>query len=378
MIPLDRLDIEQREFIDNSLYKSSNKWIVGFPGSGKSVLLIHILATIRAKEPNAKIHIVFFTHALQQLYITGFYELNITQKNITMGTYIKYEKRPFSCDYILCDEVQDLTAPVLKKMKENASRIIVCGDPNQSIYERDPSTNVRVVNPEEIGGIINANKYPLNTIHRLSKSIVKMISKLLPNMGILQAKNNAKKTNVTGRFIKFEMEEEEVNYIINSAFEAISLPGESVVVLFPTHEDILRFSCQYAKIKNIKNWVMHKNSWGKTDYASFNNHFYKNKLHYIGNGFGNLWKANKEGFLILMTYHSSKGLDFDNVYLPFVNEDANITNETLFMVALTRTKETLFISHTKNSHTYFSAIKDEFTEVPVNADQNDNIFDIDF
>jgi superfamily I DNA/RNA helicase len=49
-----------------------------------------------------------------------------------------------------------------------------------------------------------------------------------------------------------------------------------------------------------------------------------------------------------MTYHSAKGLDFDYVYLPMVNEDMYIhSNENaLLLVALSRSKSGLFISYT--------------------------------
>jgi superfamily I DNA/RNA helicase len=53
-------------------------------------------------------------------------------------------------------------------------------------------------------------------------------------------------------------------------------------------------------------------------------------------------ESNKD--IIVMTYHSSKGLDFDNVFLPFLNNSLFISpynEETLFMVAITRSKKNL-------------------------------------
>jgi ATP-dependent exoDNAse (exonuclease V) beta subunit len=64
-----------------------------------------------------------------------------------------------------------------------------------------------------------------------------------------------------------------------------------------------------------------KNSWGKPDYGDLNRHFKSNgiKLQFIGSGYGSLSDAEQNKEAILMTYHSSKGLDFDNVFLPFLN-----------------------------------------------------------
>ena len=41
IIPENKLDAQQRDFIDNVNIESENMWIKGFPGSGKSVLLVY-------------------------------------------------------------------------------------------------------------------------------------------------------------------------------------------------------------------------------------------------------------------------------------------------------------------------------------------------
>jgi superfamily I DNA/RNA helicase len=54
-----------------------------------------------------------------------------------------------------------------------------------------------------------------------------------------------------------------------------------------------------------------------------------------------------------MTYHSSKGLDFSNVFLPFLSWDLYIDRykpDTLLMVAMTRSKKNLCLSYTGNIH----------------------------
>ena len=38
------------------------------------------------------------------------------------------------------------------------------------------------------------------------------------------------------------------------------------------------------------------------------------KMQYVGNGYGNFSENDRR--IILMTYHSAKGLDFDNVFIP--------------------------------------------------------------
>ena len=69
---------------------------------------------------------------------------------------------------------------------------------------------------------------------------------------------------------------------------------------------------------------------------------------YVGNNYGSLSDADRENKVVLMTYHSAKGLDFDYVYLPMANDDMYIHSniDSLLLVALSRSKSGLFISYT--------------------------------
>ena len=389
MIPVDLLDNEQRDFIFNRIKEKDNQWISGFAGSGKSVLLMHTLAYIKEKEPSASVHIIFFTRSLEQMYKVGIGELKINAVRVTFETYISYEKRlgnavkanqkvPYY-DYILCDEVQDLTKSVLEKMTKNSGRLYVSGDPNQSIYEEDPQTGKPVVNINEIGTTVNASEYKLTTIHRLTQSVIKLISQLIPSMDILKAKKNAKKVDVTARLANFTSNVKEVEYVMDSAFEAVSV-SKSVVVILPTHDDLLNFASEYCELKNDFPWKRVDNRWGKPDYGKFNAFYNKLKVHCIGNGYGDLVQATRQGKVVLMTYHSAKGLDFDSVFLPFLNDKADIRGETLFMVGLSRSKETLTLTYSGNMHPYLESIKGDCNDISetINTDKDDDDFDFDF
>ncbi len=389
MIPVDLLDNEQRDFIFNRIKEKSNQWISGFAGSGKSVLLMHTLAYIKEQEPSASVHIIYFTHSLEQMYKVGIGELKINAVRVTFETYISYERRvdkaiksnqkaPYY-DYILCDEVQDLTEYVLKKMTENCGRLYVSGDPNQSIYKNDPQTHKPVVNINEIGTAVNANEYKLTTIHRLTQSVIKLIAQLIPSMEILKAKKNAKKVDVTARLASFPNAISEVEYVMKTAFEAISV-GKSVVIILPTHNYLLSFSSKYCELKNGLSWKIINNKWDKPDYSQFNNYYHKLKMHYIGNGYGDLIQASQQGKVVLMTYHSAKGLDFDSVYLPFLTVNADIRGETLFMVGLSRSKETLTLTYSGTMHPYLKSIKSDCNDISeaININKVEEDFDFDF
>ena len=138
----ESLDTQQKDFLkklkDNH-YVGQNIWIKGFPGSGKSVLLVYAIKYLLNNEAtqNAKILLVVCTHSLIELCKAELAELNITNvKIVTMYEFLKTKRK---YDYIFCDEVQDLTSRILIKMKDQTRyMLIVAGDSNQSIYSKDP------------------------------------------------------------------------------------------------------------------------------------------------------------------------------------------------------------------------------------------------
>jgi superfamily I DNA/RNA helicase len=341
---------------------------------------MHTLAQIKQREPNSSVLIIYFTHSLKQMFIVGMNELKINQRNVHFSTYISYEIKSLSTrhfDYILCDEVQDLTPEVLSLLRENSNKLYVSGDPNQSIYDRDPRTGREVVKIGEIGQETASEEYKLTTIYRLTQSVVELISSLLPSMNIFKAKTSAKKDDVTARVAKFATISDEVNYVCEKARDALSV-GESCVVILPTHDDIINFSRLYAELNNQLSWKTSFNDFAKPDFGEYNQFYHKLKLHVIGNSYGDLWRANKEHKIILMTYHSSKGLDFDNVFLPFLNEDAAIHNETLFMVGLSRSKDSLTFSHSENPHAFLNSVYSECHDITSTLTTNQSTDDFDF
>jgi superfamily I DNA/RNA helicase len=105
---------------------------------------------------------------------------------------------------------------------------------------------------------------------------------------------------------------------------------------------------------------------------------------YIGNGYGSLKEAETRGLGVQMTYQSSKGLDFENVYLPFLNQDLFITyndarSRTIFMVAMSRSSKNLTMTYSGNLFHYVRNFKHQCIEIDANAPVNsDPSTDFDF
>jgi len=296
-------------------------------------------------------------------------ELNLPDSIPVMTYYEFVDRNNERFDYIFCDEVQDLPARVLYAMNNRARKVIVAGDSNQSIYDTDPRWQEPVVNPNQVGDIINARAFSLNMIHRLTRSIINAVQKILPSMNIWEAKRDLTKQDVNIRLCEASSEQEEVKYIYQEALKGANV-GDTSVVLFPTTNSITKFTNLVLSANGKSQWSEKKNNFGKPDYGDLNRHFKSNgiKLQFIGSGYGALKNAEQNKEAILMTYHSSKGLDFDNVFLPFLNTHFYLhpsNAETLFMVAMTRSRKNLYLTYFGYTHDLVDKFKSECTEISI-------------
>jgi superfamily I DNA/RNA helicase len=369
MIREDQLDPDQREFINVESKKSGNIWVKGFAGSGKSVLLIHSLKSVLQKESNAKIAVVVYTHSLIDMFKTGMKEMNIPS-SIPVMTYIEFcDRNTQNFDYIFCDEVQDLPSRVLYAMNNRSRKVIVAGDSNQSIYDTDPRWNEPVVNPSQIGDIINARAFSLNIIHRLTRSVIAAAQKILPSMNIWGAKRDLTKQDVNIRLCEASNEIEEVKYIYQESQKGANV-GDTSVILLPTLNMISKFANQVLSANSKPKWDEKKNNYGRPDFGDLNKHFKNNgiKIQFIGSGYGSLSDAERNKEAILMSYHSSKGLDFDNVFLPYLNNSFYLhpsNANTLFMVAMTRSRKNLYLTYFGYTYDLVDKFKAECTVISI-------------
>lgn len=382
-------DQQQIDFIDNITKNQDNTWIQGFAGSGKSVVLVHSLVNIINNNPSATVCIIVFTNSLVEMFKAGLEELKVPtshngKRNIFITTYHKFIQKEMKFDYIFCDEVQDMTRSVLENIKNRTlKQLIVAGDSNQSIYDKDPNSKEFVVDVNEIGNLTSSEPYLLETIHRLTKSIVEAVSSLLPNLNILSAKQNRTDTDVSVRLAKGQDKKQECEYILEEANNALSA-DQSVVILLPYHDTIEKFINLVLEIKNIAPWDAQQNlnQYNRPDYSKLHNYLkqYDLNIEYLGNGYGDLYNANNQNKIIIMTYHSAKGLDFDNVFLPFLSTGTfyNSFSKTLFMVGMTRSKKNLYLTYSETKHQYLDSIKSNCKEIDINNNSNDDDFEFDF
>lgn len=368
IIPENKLDAQQRDFLDNVDVNRRNIWIKGFAGSGKSVLLAYTVKKIKSKSSNASILVIVFTKSLVEMFKAAFSEMGL---NVSIDTYYGFMKSNNRYDYILCDEVQDLVPRVIREMDSRSSHVIVAGDSNQSIYECDPQWKEVTVSPSEIGSLLNADSFELGIIHRLSRSIIDAVQRFLPRMNIFSSKRDMTKSDTQIRLCEAPSESKEVSYIMEQATKAVN-QGYTTAILIPSAQKIINFVNQALRDAGKPEWVEQTNNWNKTDFGAMNTHLRNNgiKMQYVGNGYGTFSETDHR--IIIMTFHSSKGLDFDNVFIPYANSSMYINSndslsKTLFMVAMTRTRENLYITYYGYPSDYLEAFKSNCSHIDIQS-----------
>ena len=365
LVPENMLDDQQRDFVENVDINQRNVWIKGFPGSGKSVLLAYTMKRIKRTAPNANVAVVVFTHSLIAMFKAAFAEMGVSAN---IMTYYEFMDGSSNYDYVLSDEVQDMTARVLATMNSRAKHVIVAGDENQSIFESDPKYREATVTPSQITSLLNCRDFELGIIHRLSSSIIAAVERFMPNLNIFTARRDMTKRNTQIRLCSANSPEQEVKYIIKEAQRAVNI-GDTAAILIPTQQKILEFFQMTLTALGKSQWSVQLNRFGKIDYNKLNSYLRTNgiKLQYVGNGYGSF---TEEGKICIMTYHSSKGLDFDNVFLPGLNQSLYINSSerlsrTLFMVAMTRSRNNLYLTHSGSRSAYLSNFADDCSRINV-------------
>lgn len=342
---------EQVDFRNQVWTEKGNVYVSGFPGSGKSVCLLYAVKTIRDKDPNASILFVEFTHSLIKMIEAALLELGLAK--IQVVTFFEFERKYKGLyDYIICDEVQDMSAELLELMKRRGKRVIVGGDPNQSIYEAMPNGDP-TVDPEKMKEILDPKTSELTILHRLNKFIIRGINSFMPQMRMLAAKSSMLKKHKPVYVWHCIDETDEVKRIMDDAKSALNY-GESVAILLPGHRKIEDFVNLYLQAMGKPTFDFTQDrQFGKPNYRLLNQYLKSHgvKMQSITNGFGSLVTDSDK--IILSTYHSSKGLDFDKVFMPFCNQGSGYEDDPrLFMVAMSRSRKDLILSYTTNMNRF--------------------------
>ena len=349
MVPFAKLGTEQRRVVDSVISTNEHAWIKGFPGSGKTIILVHCIKEIKSKAPETTICCVVFTHALKDLVKSG---LSVDYPDIPVITYFQFLEERKRYDIVVIDEIQDIPLSKLKSIQSYCKRLIIAGNTDQSIYKDG-------ISEREINAILHPSIYYLNVIYRLTENLKEVAQAISPQTLMSDAEVH-KGVNVDLLIAEGESYEEEVQWVFLTAFYNHTKLGNPAAILIKTHHEIKRFIHTILAYYGLS-----VNNYTKNNdfYEEFNKLMKQAELpyRYLGNNTGSLEESDFEEIIYIMTYHSAKGLDFESVFLPLLN----YTNESfmndedldrrLFFVACTRARSHLFLSYSEPSaHQYVS------------------------
>lgn len=312
-------------------------WIRGFAGSGKTVLLVHLIDRILAENDKARICVAVYTHALKDLIATGVPERY--RELVPVMTYHQLLAEGRTYDWIMLDEVQDIPAYELRRIKGLAKHIVAAGDTDQSIYKKCSTE-------EQIRACLDPQAHHLTVLYRLTQKIRDIAGCIMPNSGI-EAAATGRMQQVDVTLAHAESVDRENEWIWDN-LKKYSRVGEPAVVLLSRHKDVRCFVRYVCSVEGVP-----KPKVTKGDYDPVNEALQESgvPLQYLGNDCGSLRASDGHPIAYVMTYHSAKGLDFDTVFLPhlakertFWNDDADIERR-LFFVGLTRSRRNLFLSY---------------------------------
>jgi superfamily I DNA/RNA helicase len=327
-------------------------WVQGGAGSGKTIVLAHIARRLKAEQPGLRIVFLTYTHALAGMIRQAVKE---SGDHAEVSTHLHFlHSRKGRADVILLDEIQDVKRADLEAMRRSCTHLVVAGDCEQRIYE--------AMNTEAaIDEVIRFEKGRLLELFRITKFIVRAVRTVLPNTQLVES-DVRKLRDVSAAVKRFDSPRREARWTYDEAL-ALARPKYPSVILLPNHRAILDFCRELAKDMGIAATgpdIEVRN--GKVvNYRELNARFkfHRAAIRYFGNGIGELSDADARPLVFVMTYHSSKGLDFDVVHMPGLVSTIQIVSpralaeapdldRRLFFVAMTRSRERLVMSYSGN------------------------------
>jgi len=338
-------------------------WIKGYAGTGKTMMLVYLAhAYLKAGYDCAY---VTFTHALKNLVNEALVDLGNSREALPIYTVDALNSIGKRYDVVLVDEVQDLSVKQIAKLLLLGKGFIFAGDLNQSIF-------LTAAKPEVIKRLLgNPKVVELRDIHRLPEAI-SFASHLVyeeadsAENALVDVIENSSVNLVAARTL-----ESEVNWVYEQALRE-SRKTKPSAILFSRHKYVLEFIETLCKSKgvpvgNIKVGV------GK-DYNQINNFLKKNRIslmYFGGTGGGEISLATKSKIVIMMTLHSAKGLEFESVFLPFMDDSQhrpcpfpsfknNDAMQRRFVyVAVARTRLNFYASYTGEKNKILERLEDD-------------------
>lgn len=325
---LTERDEKQHEVLTTEI---SKYLVTGPAGSGKTI--IAMLKAFELEKLNINYILIIYTKALKCFLEGKMRNVNFRdiEKKIYYEEELTEEELEALCedgdvDYVIIDEVQDFPIDsILQYEKIGNKGIFLYGDNGQQVYP-DRTNNMNII--KEIKNKISMKNFNLPRTYRVPEKIAKFAEQI-DRRNTLISQNCFKIQGDIPIVIEFNKFEDEMKNII----QMIRREGwKNIGILLSKNEDVKVVADKLIELGLICE---------RKDYEFNNLDFTTNNPK-------------------VMTYHSSKGLEFNHVFIPQCGYHHNPTKynyrEALF-VAMTRAKESLVVSYiTHNKAQYLNEI----------------------
>lgn len=297
-----------------------DEYLVSGPaGSGKS--MIAMIKAMELYNNNINFRIIIYTKALSEFIIGKLKRVDI--KNIK--DYIlcgeKFEKENLleNVDYIIIDEVQDFGMNNITFCSDRVNHgCFLFGDDSQQVYPRR-THNIDIIKELKDSGI---KHFELEKSYRFPKKIA-LFSELIKNtpgdISNLCIEEGGDEN--TPKMIEFENMDSEMTYIVDT----INNEGWKDVGILVRNNDMAQKVYDNLRKKGcVCDYKINDDI--KLDFTNDNPK--------------------------IITYHSSKGLEFERVFIPqcdvYEDDSTNLNLKEALYVACTRSSKTLILSYIKN------------------------------
>jgi superfamily I DNA/RNA helicase len=325
----EELDDYQVKIINK---RTDSSFIVkGCAGSGKSILALWKAKQIQ--ENGNSFLFVIFTKALKQYMKDGITQIGLSANNVenynqcffwnkTDGGWQQGDWKKGKFDYLIVDEAQDFSKEDILLFKSKATKaLLLYGDSAQQLYK--VFTDKTAISMDDMAYITRFPTEQLVFNHRLPKKVARLAEKINIESDDLENRCRKEGTELP-KILKYPS----LNAQLDAITEIIKNRNfEDVGILVRNNKDVETVA-KFLKGKGIN--VEAKIN--ETVELNFNS-------------------SNPK----IMTYHSSKGLQFEAVFLPECTVSDNDSRNALY-VALTRTYQSLYIMHSGNLSNFFDAV----------------------
>ncbi len=332
---LDETKLDNDQLAVLNLPPSTSRVVFGAAGSGKTLLALWRAKSMQNLGINAKFVLIVYTKALRRFIDSGISSIGLQGTRVVH--YQKWEKE--IVDYVIIDEGQDFSRTEIIKMKNSAkTSVMIFGDTAQQLYENKTfglPESEKTLTINEIADFTGFNKSQLPNNYRIPLSVAKFAQFLNSNNNDIVTNCKNISVSLLPRIIKFDTWQQELDFIIDT----IRLRElRDVAILLPFNKKgNTGVSPIHYSVENAKDYFEYKGA----------KCLYKIEEHVDLDFSSTLPK--------IMTYHSSKGLQFETVFIPHCGISWEKFKNPLY-VALTRTSRDLIVTNSDRLSPWFNRI----------------------